>query len=354
MESEKENKIKSPFVGNNKIIDYFSKSVKNSNISSFYLFLGPRDLGKVTMAEYLAKLLLCRNRTSKNILEPCEKCPSCQQLDFQKNDSELDDLNIIHGDFHILHKEKDKKNITVDQVRDLISQLNMSSFFGSYKIGIIKNAQDLSEEAANALLKTLEEPKQKVIIFMTSDNEDGLPKTIISRSQVFRFYPADKNVIYDHLVDDYQASRSLAKNLSRLSLGRPALSIKYLKDQAFYEEYLNKARAFLAVASTDDINSRLEIISNAVGKNFFGQEAAKETADMLNVWQGLIRDLMLANYDLVDLMQHQVLESEIFKIKSYFKISRIIQLDGIFQRGKEYLRANVNPKAVIEGVVINI
>ncbi len=347
-------KINWPFIGNDNIIKYFSRSIANDNVSSFYLFLGPKDLGKTTLAIHLAKILLCQSNQKSNIVMPCEVCHSCKKLDLYRTKKEDDGLDIPHGDFHIIKKEKDKKNISIEQVRDFVNKINLSSFLGGYKIGIIKNAESLSKEASNALLKTLEEPKGKVMIIMITDNEEYLPKTIISRSQVIRFRPVNKNIIYDHLINNFKASRSRAKKLSRLSLGKPAMSVKYFEDQDFYNQYLDEIRFFLNIVKSNDINERLEIVGNSIGKSISGQELVEKIKLLLNIWQGVIRDLLLLNYDLANLIQHNIIEEDIYKLKETFNPNRVLRVYNIFQKGKEYLNANVNPKFVIEGVVINI
>lgn len=343
-----------PFIGNENIIKYFSKSILNGQIASFYLFLGPSDLGKTTLAMHLAKILLCQNKDLQGQIIPCGKCHSCVKLSPHKNGEGEDGFDIPHGDFHLIKKEKDKKNISIEQVRDFIGKLNLSSFFGGYKIGIIKNAESLSMESANALLKTLEEPKGKVMIIMISDNEESLPRTIISRSRVIRFRPVNKDIIYDHLIKDFKASRSEAKNFSRLSLGKPAMSVKYFENKEFYNQYLEELKIFLKIAASSDINARLEMLENLIGNSLSGQESSERVKSLLDAWQGAIRDLLLLNYNLADLMQHNIIEDEIIKVKEKFKPDRILKIYNIFQKGKEYLSANVSPKFVIEGVVINI
>jgi DNA polymerase-3 subunit delta' len=347
-------KINWPFIGNDNIIKYFTKSIANDNVSSFYLFLGPKNLGKTTLAIHLSKILLCQGNMKTNNAMPCEVCDSCHKLNLYKNKTENDGFDIPHGDFHIIKKEKDKKNISIEQVRDFVNKINLSSFLGGYKIGIIKNAESLSKEASNALLKTLEEPKGKVMIIMITDNEEYLPKTIISRSQVVRFRPVNKDIIYDHLISDFKASRSQARKLSRLSLGKPVMSVKYFEDKDYYNQYLDEVRLFLNIVNSNDINERLEIVDDSIGKNISGQESVEKIKLLLNIWQGVIRDLLLLNFDLADLIQHNIIEEEIYKLKESFNPSRVLRVYNIFQKGKVYLNANVNPKFVIEGVVINI
>ena len=148
-----------PLVGNDHIVEYLAKSIANNNIGGSYIFTGPDNLGKTTVAKYFANALVCLNKEQGEGILPCGQCSACEQVNKQ-----------IHGDVHLIKKEKDKKNISIEQVREFIRVLGMASFLNSYKIGIIKHAESLSLEASNALLKTLEEPKVKVIIILVSSS----------------------------------------------------------------------------------------------------------------------------------------------------------------------------------------
>jgi DNA polymerase III subunit delta' len=186
---EKENFRKNwPLVGNKQITEFLEKAIIKNELAGTYIFQGIDDLGKSTVARYFAQILLCQDRKSTDIL-PCGLCPSCHSFKTGQNNNETNEDMLMHGDCHIIKKDDDKKNISIEQVRDFIRVLSMSSFLGNYKIGIIKQADTLSLEAANALLKTLEEPNEKVVIILITPDLETLPETIVSRSQVLNFYP---------------------------------------------------------------------------------------------------------------------------------------------------------------------
>lgn len=365
-----------PLVGNEHVIDFLSKSILNEKIVHTYIFLGPEDLGKTTVANYFAKSLLCQKRGKENIILPCDDCSSCQQFKHtpdtfeptpgillnsfspQEATGAKRDLfkggdKIIHGDFHLVKKEKDKKNISIEQIRDFIKILGMSSFLGLYKVGVIKDANSLNIEAANALLKILEEPKERVVIILITSSMESIPATIISRSQVINFYPVKNSVIYDYLIKEHKTSRSIAKNLSRVCLGRPALAVKFLKDKDFYEDYMAKVNIFLNFTG-QDINERIEGVGEIIGSNIYSQESVKLAFKIIEVWQGLVRDLLLLNFSLDDLIQHQIIDEELNKIRNKFKLNNLLKIAKSFRQAKEYLRANVSPKLVLENIAINI
>ena len=231
--------------------------------------------------------------------------------------------------------------------------MGLSSFLGPYKIGVIKDADALSNEAANALLKTLEEPKENVVIILIASSLENLPSTIVSRSQVLNFYPVGADTIYDYLITEHKVSRSVAKNLSKICLGRPALAIKFLKDKDFYEDYLAKAKIFLELSS-EDINGRFKKVDNILAGGSYGQEAVNTAINVIKIWQGMVRDLLLIEFGQDNLIQNQPVSQELKQIKNRFSLNNLLKLNQDFKQAREYLYSNVSPKLVLENIVINI
>lgn len=347
-----------PLIGNVQIVEFLEKIIIKGEVSGTYIFSGPDNLGKATTAVNFAQILLCQNRSSKSM--PCENCPACQHfLAYRKkeeleNKAENEQENLIytHSDFHLIKKDKDKKNISIEQVRDFIRNLNLSSFFNSYKIGIIKHADCLSNEASNALLKTLEEPKDKVIIILIAQDVNSINQTIASRSKVLNFRPVPADIIYNYLMQK-GASRNEAKTFSRLSLGRPALALKFFENNIFYENYREKAKIFVNLFG-QDLNSRILSINNLFDKKTTGQELVKKTKRTLEIWQGTCRDLLFLEFNNENIVQNHFLEDELKVVKSYLDAGRLVRIFKLIEAGRANLEANVNPKLVLENLAINL
>lgn len=340
-----------PLAGNRQITDFLEKSISNGKISNTYIFLGPQDLGKTAAAVFFAESLFCQKQKPGEFSFPCGVCPSCRQMQ-SKGGMDEGGFETLHGDFHLIKKEKEKKNISIEQIREFIRILEMSSFLNSYKIGIIKEADDLSEQAANALLKTLEEPQSKVVVILIVSRLEKIPATIVSRSQVLRFLPVESSVIYDYLVEDLDCPRSLAKSVSRLSLGRPALAAKFFEDKDFYQGYLEKTETFLDFFRKD-LNARFSLIEKLTGGKM-EEEKAEKALNILSIWQGLVRDLLLLSVNNGDLIQHEPLREKMEKLTAGLNGSRLLKMAQSLKQGKEYVRANVNPKLVLENIAIGL
>lgn len=345
-------KLNWPVLGNTHIVDFLAKNLAKNSIAGAYIFAGPEKLGKNTIASFFAYSLLCEKRDT-GVALPCGECASCRQHLSAEVVKDEESLASVHPDFHLLQRDKDKKNISIEQVRDFIRTLGMSSFLNSYKIGIIKHAESLSEDAANALLKTLEEPKDKVVVILLVSNIESLPATIASRAQVLNFRPVKSDVIYEYLIKEHGVNRSQAISLARLSLGRPALAVKFLEDKDFFSRYEKRVKVFLDFFRVD-LSVRYAAIAEILGDKASGQEATKIAKKILEAWQGVVRDLFLLSYGQEDLIQHELVMSELNEQRAKINLPLLLKLSAELTQAENYLKANVNPKAVLESVAMQV
>src|ERR1700688_3937617 len=157
-------------VGQGHVTETLQNAIRNNRVAHAYIFSGARGVGKTTAARILAKALNCVNGPTP---EPCGECDSCREI------AAGNSLDVIEIDA--------ASNRGIDQVRELRDMVRYAPVGGRYKIVILDEAHMLTAEASNALLKTLEEPPDKVIFVMATTEPDELPETIRSRSQHFHF-----------------------------------------------------------------------------------------------------------------------------------------------------------------------
>jgi DNA polymerase-3 subunit delta' len=166
------------------IVEQFRRSLAKGRLASTYLFVGPPGVGKRTFAVWLAQALLCPHAADE-LLEPCETCPSCQQV-----------AAGTHPDLEVVRKPPEKAFIPVElfigdrehRMREgLCHNISLKPFSGGRKVAIIDDADHLNQEGANCLLKTLEEPPPTSVIILVGTSEQAQLPTIRSRCQIVRF-----------------------------------------------------------------------------------------------------------------------------------------------------------------------
>ena len=152
-------------VGQKSIVDHLQNAVTTGKVSHAYILQGERSAGKEFIAKTFATALLCE----KGGAEPCGECHSCKQAE---NDNNPDIIRIIH----------EKPNtIGVEDIRKLTGDIAVKPYAGKYKVYIVNEAEKMTVQAQNALLKTLEEPPEYAVILLLATNTDALLPTVLSR-----------------------------------------------------------------------------------------------------------------------------------------------------------------------------
>jgi len=334
-------KFQWPVVGHKNIAAYLQNSIVKNKVSHAYLFFGPAGIGKTAMAESFVNSLVCRQADHRDGLIPCGLCDCCLQI-----------KNRIHPDVYWLERPTDpktgrvKKNISIDQVRELKSKLSLRPFLDSYKAAVVTEAQHLSQEAANALLKTLEEPTAKTVLIILTDNFSWIPKTIVSRCQVLKFLPVAQSEITASLVER-GAEKLAAAKLAALAYGRPGIAINYFSDPESLQAYQEKIKEFLALTQADLIQ-RFRFIQSE-----FGYAETDEIFQTLNIWLKTLRDLALIKTQNQNLVTNISAGSDLEKIANGYSTAKLTNLLRQVALAKKYLAANVSPRLTLENFVLN-
>lgn len=159
------------------MVESLRRSLEQGRFPHALLFVGPEGIGKRTLALTLARALLCE-RVDEAALDPCEVCPSCLQVQAGN-----------HPDVLQVGRPEDKHELPIKVIRDLCIDLGLKPARGSRKIAIVDDADDLNDEAANAFLKTLEEPPAGSVLILIGTSPELQLETIVSRCRVVRFEP---------------------------------------------------------------------------------------------------------------------------------------------------------------------
>ncbi|MCK5181716.1 MAG: DNA polymerase III subunit delta', partial [Dehalococcoidia bacterium] len=190
-------------IAQDKVISLLDYSIKTNAIAHAYLIVGPRHVGKGTLAFNLAQALNCDGPEL-----PCGQCRSCQRI-----------LEGKHADITPIGLDS-KTEIGIDDIRALQRIANLPPYEGKCKVFIIDDAEYLSTEAANSLLKILEEPPQSVVWLLLVAEEEHLLPTVISRCQRLELKPVPSEHVREALVNSYNVEDNRAKLLAQLCRGR--------------------------------------------------------------------------------------------------------------------------------------
>ena len=178
-------------IGNNKVKETLQTMIKNQKVAHSYLFSGIEGIGKTLFAREFAKTLLCEEQKEK----PCGKCKSC--VSFAENN---------HPDF--MQIEPEGKAIKIEQIRYMQEKIAEKPIRANYKVYILKDADTMTREAQNSLLKTLEEPPVYARILLVASNENKLLNTIKSRCIKIPFLPIEAEKIKQYMQKNYEMELS--------------------------------------------------------------------------------------------------------------------------------------------------
>ena len=192
-------------IGQEKAAGILQNALAANRLAHAYLFEGPPGVGKVFTALNFAKALNCLDRP-QNVYDCCDRCVSCKKIQ---------DHN--HVDVSWLKALKGKFEISIDQIRQIEQQINLKPYEARYKVFCIPDAELMTSDAQNALLKTLEEPPLKSVIILTTAGSHKLYPTIVSRCQAVKFSLLSPDDVRGMLVKRYGISLQEGHFLAHIS-----------------------------------------------------------------------------------------------------------------------------------------
>ena len=332
-------------VGQKVIIKTLENSIENNRISHAYLFTGPRGTGKTSIAKIFAKVINCHDRQK---FTPCNNCVSCTQKQ---------NIDIIEMDA--------ASNNGVDEIREIRDKVNLVPSFGKYKVYIVDEVHMLSNQAFNALLKTLEEPPSHVIFILATTEPHKIPETILSRCQRYDFKKISENDIFERIKyickeEKIEIEEEAIKLISKVSDGGLRDSISLLDQLIAYTENkitISDVNDVYGVISKEEIcdlliqiyNSNLNISFESVNKlDENGKNLSKIVEQMIEFIKNTLIYLNDSNYfDKEDK-------------KMYSKIVEIIQENKLYDTIEillDVLKSNKNTnniKLLLELAIIKL
>ena len=292
----------------------------NKTLASSYLFWGPRGTGRSELACLLAKALNCQ----KNTFPPCMVCDACRRI--EKNN---------HPDVHYIRKEN-SQNIKIEQIKQMQKEISLHSFEGRYKVFIIFNSEDLTAEAANSLLKILEEPPKGSLIILIVSDLRRVFSTISSRCQKIRFNSKSPHQAQEILNHDFKLNKDLSHFLAFNFEGRIGEALKF-KDKNILEEKNRIIRYFMG--QPDLLFSELDFRDK------------EKLVWVLKILVNCIRDIYLLKIgvDRIELINQDIAD-ELSGLADKFSFSDLYNMLREFCDSKELIRDNVNPRLLLDNL----
>ena len=276
-------------LGNEPIKELLKKAIQTNKETHSYLFVGTPGIGKKKIAEEFAKAILCLEKTKY-----CGKCKSCIEFDSGNN-----------PDFLCIEPEGNR--IKIEQIRELQKRIQEKPILSERKVYLIDDADKMTKEAQNCLLKTLEEPPEFATIILIGSNENDFLVTIKSRCMIFHFQPIENEKIKEYLAKNY--SMEVTSDLLDLFQGSIGKAILLKEKQEEYQkireiifhfskkdliDYMNDAE--ILYQEKDDIFEILDYINVLLLK--MAKTEAKYT-NCIQIVENTRRRLMQnANYDM--------------------------------------------------------
>lgn len=313
-------------LGQERIISYLKTAWQKGRLSHAYLFLGPEGVGKACTARALAAALNCLAPLKDG--DACGACASCRRL-----------AAGVHPDFLVIGPTPESQQIKIGQIREFRRLTTYPPFGDGWRVALIKPGEAMNDEAANALLKTLEEPPERHLLVLTARVEADLLPTVVSRCHKLAFVPLPAALVARELRERRGLAPPQARLLAALSggsLGR-ALTLDP-------EAILAQRRQVLA---------DLEALSGGSASLAFdwAQRLAKSRPDLdyfLSLAQLWYRDLLLYRFRAPkSLLAHQDLLPEMAR-EAAAPLDRLFQQFTALGTAQRHLQANLNPELTLD------
>lgn len=233
-------------IGHNKQIRYLEKDIAQNSVKHAYLFTGPEKVGKFTVIRHFAQILQCPDKG-------CGSCSICRQVELGH-----------HPDTILLRDNSE--SLKVEEIREVIERTNRT-FQSPYFIVCIETVERMTSGTANALLKTLEEPAPHVVFLMSTNNENLLLPTFLSRVFTLELGGIERKDLTAYLEKKFsEAGGAEIEEAINLSLDKPGLAIEMLKDKEILNYHKNLYNRLKRMIEQDSKSSKLEFVDEILAE----------------------------------------------------------------------------------------
>ncbi len=318
--------------GHNWAVDMLKKHVAGGATRHAYLFAGPPGLGRRTLTLRFAQALNCPTPTEPGI--PCGVCRDCKQIESMK-----------HADLTVIQAESEGGTLKVDQIREVRRTLVLKPYQSKYRVALFLRFHEANDNAANALLKTLEEAPSYAVLILTADNPEQLLPTIVSRCEVLRLRPLSIEIIQSEL-ENRGLENSRAKLIAHISGGRMGYALRLIENDSLLEKREERLNDLLMLVSA----SRVE-------KFKYADQLSKDKEAMrqaITFWLSYWRDVMLRTAQAETPLVNVDRNVEIEDIAGQLDLPSARRVVSTFENSLEQMDRNVNSRMLAEVLLLDL
>jgi DNA polymerase-3 subunit delta' len=312
--------------GHDWAVEMLHGHVIQGSLRHAYLITGPGGVGRRTLALRLAQAVNCPTPSAPGV--PCRLCRVCKQIEAGQN-----------IDLMVIQAESEGGTLKVDRVREVQKFLSLKPYQSPFKIILFLRFQEANANAANALLKTLEEAPSYGLLLLTAENAEQLLPTIVSRCEIMRLRPLPLEATHAFLETQGVAPEK-ARLLAHLANGRPGYALRLAEDE--------KTLAFRA-EKLDDLR---QMLASSLCERFgYAEKLAKDKETLrrtLFLWLSWWRDVLLRSAGAASALTNMDRTEEISLVAAQLTLATVRKITSTLENSIEKLDKNVNARLLLE------
>ena len=328
-------------VGHPRAVNALRRGLEEGRLSHAYLIAGPAHVGKMTLAMDLARMVNCAADAP-----PCGECRHCERI----RQGLHADVRVVGPGYGGDEAAQSKSSIGIGEVRALGREANLKPFEGGTRVFIVEDAERLTPEAANALLKTLEEPPDQVVLALLASEPSVLPPTVLSRCRQIALRPMPVEQVAQELRSRNGADAMRIEEIARLSGGRMGWALRAVQEPDLVDGRTKRLQEVQEVLE-GTLERRFKYAARLASRFANDQESVVEELDL---WRSWLRDVFLLREGREDLIISLSTMDALRSAASALSAAQVADAVHAVEETLGYLRRNVNPRLALERLMLRL